>query len=99
VTGPESFEQYVAARRDTLVRIAFLLTGDAHAAEDVVQVTLVRLWPRWRRLAPDGDVDAYVRRTLYTVFVSAARRRRWREVLTDPGEAASARAAVDDISL
>lgn len=95
---PGSFEEYVAARRDVLVRVAFLLTGDAHTAEDVVQASLARVWPRWSRLAREGDVDAYVRRTLYTVFVTAARRRRWREVIGEPGNAAASRNVMSDAS-
>ena len=38
----EDFAQYVAANGDRLLRIAYLLTGDAHAAQDVVQAVLGR---------------------------------------------------------
>jgi RNA polymerase sigma-70 factor (sigma-E family) len=95
----ESFEQYALARREGLVRAAFLLTGDVHAAQDIVQATLVRIWPRWRGLERDRNIDAYVHQTLYTVFVTAERRRRWREVLTDPGSAVFAHRRDDDGSV
>ena len=42
-----SFTEYVTARRPALVRTAYLLCGDEHAAEDLVQGALVRTWPRW----------------------------------------------------
>jgi DNA-directed RNA polymerase specialized sigma24 family protein len=35
-----------------------LLTGDWHAAEDLVQASLVKLYRAWPKLRPDGDPDA-----------------------------------------
>ena len=74
-TAP-TFEEYVAARGRALWRTAWLLTGDAHRAEDLVQAALVRCWPRWDRIARDGAVDGYVRRVLVTTWTDW-RRRRW----------------------
>ncbi len=73
---PAGFRDYVAARQRALLRSAWLLTGDWQAAEDLVQIALVRVWPRWSRLTESGDADAYVRKTLLNVFLSS-RRRRW----------------------
>jgi RNA polymerase sigma-70 factor (sigma-E family) len=73
---PDGFRDYVAARQRGLLRAAWLLTGDWHSAEDLVQAALVRVWPRWARVAAGGDPDAYVRRVLVNVYLSA-RRRRW----------------------
>jgi RNA polymerase sigma-70 factor (sigma-E family) len=84
MADPSGFEEYVAARRDTLVRAAYLLAGDLHQAEDLVQAALIRVWPRWEKINGTADVDAYVRRVLYTVFLTSVRRRRWRELLSDP---------------
>jgi RNA polymerase sigma-70 factor (sigma-E family) len=81
VSDRDSFEQYVAARRGALLRTAYLLTGDAHDAEDLVQVALVKVVPRWARIA--DDPEAYVRKVLVHESVSRWRRRRWREVHTD----------------
>jgi RNA polymerase sigma-70 factor (sigma-E family) len=78
------FGEYVALRRDTLVRAACLLTGDPHSAEDLVQTALVRVWPRWRHVSAEGGADAYVRKVLMNVFLTSLRRRRWREVSADP---------------
>ena len=84
MADPRGFEEYVAARRDTLVRAAYLLSGELHLAEDLVQNALIRVWPRWEKISGTADVDAYVQRVLYTVFITSVRRRRWRELLSDP---------------
>jgi len=88
VKEPEGFAEYVVARRDVLVRSAYLLTGDRSSAEDLVQATLVRAWPRWERVGSMDNVDAYVRRIMMSIFFSW-RRRFWNrevatEVLPDP---------------
>jgi RNA polymerase sigma-70 factor (sigma-E family) len=80
---PEGFAEYVVARRDALVRTAFLLTGDRSSAEDLVQATLVRVWPRWERVGSMDNVDAYVRRVMMSIFLSWRRRFWTREVATE----------------
>ncbi len=40
------FADFVALRRDALLRAACLLTGDPHTAEELVQTALVRVRPR-----------------------------------------------------
>jgi RNA polymerase sigma-70 factor (sigma-E family) len=76
----EAFDAYVRDRWDPLLRTAALLTGDAHAAEDLVQESLVRAARHWHRIDP-GAVDAYVRRVMYTRSVDAWR---WRRRQPDP---------------
>jgi RNA polymerase sigma-70 factor (sigma-E family) len=70
------FREFVLARRKPLLRTAWLLTGDWHAAEDLVQTALVRCYPHWRRFAANNP-DAYVRRAIVNVYASSWRRR-WR---------------------
>jgi len=77
----ESFESWAAARQQGLVRAAYLLTGDHHRAEDLVQEALVRAAMRWDRLAT-GHPDAWVRTVIYREQVSWWRRHR-RERVTD----------------
>src|SRR5688500_3885203 len=72
----QSFEEYVRARSPGLARIAYLLTGDHHLAEDLVQQALIRVAARWRRIVAAGDPDGYLRRVLYTQHVSWWRRAR-----------------------
>lgn len=81
----QSFEAYVQARGPGLSRHAYLLTGDHHLAEDLVQQTLLRVAGRWRRVVAEGDPDPYVRRVLYHQHVSwwRWRTRRVREAPLD----------------
>lgn len=76
------FEEYVAARGRALWRTAWLLTGDAHRAEDLVQTALVKCWRRWDAIAGD-TVDGYVRRALVTTYTDWWRRRWNGEVPTE----------------
>jgi RNA polymerase sigma-70 factor (sigma-E family) len=88
----DDFEAYVAAAWPRLLRSAWLLTGDWHKAEDLVQTVLARAYGRWHRLS-DGAPDAYLRAMLATTYLSWWRRR-WRgEVPTDR---LPERAAVDE---
>ena len=80
----EGFEEWVAARRGALARTAYLLTGDAHLAEDLVQETLSRVAQKWRRLERSDACDAYARTTMHHLAIDRWRRLRVRprEVLT-----------------
>ncbi|WP_139977870.1 SigE family RNA polymerase sigma factor [Nocardioides litoris] len=73
-----TFDDFVAARSTALWRSAFLLTGDRHKAEDLLQVALVKTWRRWDRLTGGVEpAEAYVRRALVTTYTDWWRRR-WR---------------------
>ncbi len=71
-----SFHDFVQARIAALSRVAFLLSGDAHLAEDLVQQTLIKVASRWERLVTQGDPEPYVRRVLYHQHISWWRRHR-----------------------
>ncbi len=60
----EEFAAYVRERGEHLLRVAVLLTGDWHAAEDLVQASLVKLYRAWPRLDTAADPDAYLRRIM-----------------------------------
>ena len=81
MTGYADFEEFVVARRDALLRTAYLLTGDHDDAEDLVQSALIKVVPKWARIQdrPEG----YVRQVLARESVNRWRGRRWREVTTD----------------
>jgi RNA polymerase sigma-70 factor (sigma-E family) len=70
------FEAYVRDQGGRLARIAFLLTGDVHLAEDLVQTALSRLAPRWDRVTAQGHPTPYVRAILVNT-ATGWRRRRW----------------------
>jgi RNA polymerase sigma-70 factor (sigma-E family) len=73
----ERFTAYVRARGEHHLRAAVLLTGDWHAAEDLVQASLAKLYRAWPKLRPDGDPDAYLRRVMVNTHRSWWRAR-WR---------------------
>jgi RNA polymerase sigma-70 factor (sigma-E family) len=80
-----SLEAFVASRHRSLQRSAYLLTGDAGQAEDLLQATLLKVAPRWDRVVANGDPEAYVRTVLYREHVSSWRRHRGRELLSLDG--------------
>ena len=71
------FDELAAARTAHLYRSAWLLCGDAHRAEDLVQETLEKVYVRMsRRLAPAVENPAaYAQTTLVRTFISSRRRR------------------------
>ncbi len=75
-TVADDFDSFVAARGNALWRAAWLLTGDHQLAEDLVQTALAKSWRAWSRVGPEG-FEAYVRRVLFTTYVSWWRRK-WR---------------------
>ncbi len=83
MTPPGDFADFVATRRNALLRTAFLLTGGHEQdAEDLVQTALVKVVPAWSRIR--GNPEPYVRRIMVHENVSRWRwRRRRPEVLTD----------------
>jgi len=72
--GGLEFEDWLVAREPTLQRTAHLLTGDVHAAQDLVQNTLAKLYLRWDRVRDVDNVDAYARKALVNEFRTAWRR-------------------------
>lgn len=71
----QEFTEWAAGCQGRLLRAAYLLTGDLHRAEDLVQEALVKVALRWPRLR-DGNPTAYARRILARDHVSWWRRRR-----------------------
>ena len=58
------FAAYVDGRGGALRGTAYLLCGDWHAAEDLTQTTLTKLYLAWRRIDRIGSLDAYARPVL-----------------------------------
>lgn len=76
------FDEFVRARTPALLRTAYLLTGDQHLAEDLVQSALARTHRSWKRLYHSGNAEAYTRKTMYHLQVSWWRRGRVAESLS-----------------
>jgi RNA polymerase sigma-70 factor (sigma-E family) len=78
------FESWMVARQGRLLRTAYLLTGDVHAAEDLVQTALAKLYLAWDRVSDAPSVDAYARKIMVNEHTSMWRRLwRHREVVSD----------------
>lgn len=71
----QEFTEWAAGCQRSLLRSAYLLTGDLHRAQDLVQEALVKVALRWPRLR-DGNPTAYARRVVANDNVSWWRRRR-----------------------
>ncbi len=70
----DGFTEFVVARRALLYRTAYLLCGDSHRAEDVVQVALAKLYVAWPRVSRMDSVEAYARRTVVNAHLDETRR-------------------------
>jgi RNA polymerase sigma-70 factor (sigma-E family) len=66
----------VSLHSDRLYRSAYLLTTSPHAAEDLLQNTLAKIFAGWRRLSTADDPVAYSHRILLNAFLSDRRLRR-----------------------
>jgi RNA polymerase sigma-70 factor (ECF subfamily) len=99
-TDRARFDDFVAARYDSLCRSAYVLCGDVHHAEDLVQTVFLRLHRSWARAQRADDLDAYV----YVMLANAHRSwrsRRWHgeapsEALPDAAQDVPAEEVVDD---
>ena len=91
----ESFAAFVREHGERHLRVAVLLTGDWHAAEDLVQASLVKLYRAWPRLDTSVDPDGYLRRIIVNTHRSWWRARWRRET---PAAAMPERAYGEDIA-
>ena len=88
------FREFVRSRTPALLRTAYLLTGDRHLAEDLVQDALARTHLAVRRLSGGHHLEAYTRTAMYHLHVSRWRRQRIRESM--PGDMAPVGYRTDD---
>ena len=70
----QAFERFFARVQESLVRMAFVYTGDSEAARDLAQETLIRAWRDWHRLSRHQNPEAWARRVLHNLAVSRRRR-------------------------
>jgi RNA polymerase sigma-70 factor (sigma-E family) len=71
------FAQLVAAKGGALRRTAYLMCGDWHLAEDLVQSVFVKVHLHWRRIRRQDSFDAYLRKVLFNAYLDT-RRAKWR---------------------
>ncbi len=72
-----SFREYVTRRLDVLRRTAYLLCRDWHTADDLVSVTITKLYRQWHRVGDHPRVDGYANKILLRVWLDE-RKRPWR---------------------
>lgn len=86
------FDSFVAQTRTRLIHEAFRLCRNWHEAEDLVQLTLCRIFQRWTSLRDRHRLIEYSRQTLVRTFVSERRRLAWKNeiVRAEPPEHARA---------
>jgi len=82
VAAAQEFVEFATAASPRLRRMAFLLCGDWHAAEDLVQTTLAKVFVSWHKIRRHDAEHAYAARTLVNSYLADKRRRRSEEVLT-----------------
>jgi RNA polymerase sigma factor (sigma-70 family) len=71
---PLRFERFFEAEHERLLRALFVLTGDAHEAEELAQEAFLALWQRWDRVRTLEDPTGYLYRTAMNRFRSRVRR-------------------------
>lgn len=93
-----AFAEYFAARSGAMRGTAFLLCGDWHRAEDLVQTAFTKLYTHWHRVARHDALDPYVRQVLIRTFIDDGRRGWWRRERPQqvPVEQVAAPSSADD---
>jgi RNA polymerase sigma-70 factor (sigma-E family) len=72
-----AFAEYFAARSDAMRGTAFLLCGDWHRAEDLVQSAFTKLYVAWSRVSRHEVLDGYLRKVLLRNYLDQRRRGWW----------------------
>jgi RNA polymerase sigma-70 factor (sigma-E family) len=75
-TAEAEFGEFAAAQAGQLFRIAYLLCGDWHEAQDLVQIALTKLFVAWGRASRVDHVSSYARSVLVNSYLSSRRLRR-----------------------
>jgi len=80
-THDAEFTDYVSAKARWLRQVAYLLCGDWHRADDLVQTAVTKLYTNWSRARRAANLDGYARTTLVNTFLGEQRTRWWRSVV------------------
>jgi RNA polymerase sigma-70 factor (sigma-E family) len=71
----EEFREFAVASQGHLRRSAYLLCGDWHFAEDIVQSAFDRIYRHWHRVRAADSPDAYARQVVYRCYLDTRRHR------------------------
>lgn len=80
----EHFAEFVRANTAALLKTGYLLSRDGGEAEELVQDTLVWLYPRWQQVQAAEHQVAYVRKAVVNRFLAGRRRMSSTEIRFDP---------------
>lgn len=70
------FTEFAQARQGQLRRLAFLLCGDWHDAQDLTQTALLNLCRHWNKAQRADSLDGYARKVLINVYLTWSRKAR-----------------------
>lgn len=87
-TDEDAFVAFVVSASPKLLSSAWFLCGDAHAAEELVQVALEKVYVAWRRIERGREL-AYARRTLLNEHIDTRRKRAREHLTAEPPESPS----------
>jgi RNA polymerase sigma-70 factor (sigma-E family) len=98
VRDDAAFTEFVATRSVSLLRTAYLLTGDGHLAEDLLQTALIRACPLWGGVREPRAAESQVRTAMVRTLINWRKRHAWsrERAAADPPEIA-APAGGDDV--
>ncbi|WP_436774085.1 SigE family RNA polymerase sigma factor [Yinghuangia sp. YIM S09857] len=69
-----AFDAFVVARGAALRRTAYLLCGNWHTAEDLVQTAFTKVYVRWHRIREPGARNEYARQVLVRSYIDLTRK-------------------------
>jgi RNA polymerase sigma-70 factor (sigma-E family) len=99
-----SYVEFVSARWTSLYRFAYLMAGSEHAAEDLLQTSLMKAFVSWDKVQHTESPEAYVRRIVVNTAISDGRSRSRRpevivELIPESPTAATDVASIDRAAL
>lgn len=69
----DAFDAFFTAHHREFARLAYLLSGDADAAEDITAEAFAQAWLRWDKVARADSPTAYVRRIVVNLAADRIR--------------------------
>lgn len=93
----EAFAQLVMFYNESLYRWVARLTGNSHAAEDLVQDTFVRAYQAITRLRPDTNLKAWLFRIAHNAYANWVRNRKGKNSLL-PNEVLDTQAGPEELA-
>ncbi|MGW4467999.1 sigma-70 family RNA polymerase sigma factor [Micromonospora sp. NPDC004704] len=99
-----NFEVFAQGIRRWLRYEAYIVCGDWHEADDLVQMALWKIYRRWSHLRRTAELRAYARQVVVSIFLTERRRSRWKheimtETIVDYGQLTDSHRAFEDRSL